>query len=74
MIASSAVGGSSMGRVITWLKRIGVGLYVLVAGAFGGGGPVIVDRTEMYGDDPRNDPYSPEYDPSPKWRQPRSRS
>ena len=46
-----------------WLKRIGIGIYVLIAGLFGGGGKVIVDRREMYGDDPRNDPYSTEFDP-----------
>lgn len=46
-----------------WLKRIGIGIYVLIAGLFGGGGKVIVDRREMYGDDPRNDPYSMEFDP-----------
>jgi len=52
-----------MRRLFTWLKRIGVAIYVLVAGAAGGGGPVIVDRREMYGHDPANDPYSIEYDP-----------
>jgi hypothetical protein len=55
-----------MTRLWTWVKRIGVAIYVLIAGLFGGGGPVIVDRTQMYGDDPTNDPYSPEYDPDPK--------
>jgi hypothetical protein len=53
-------------RLWTWLKRIGVAIYVLIAGAAGGGGRVIVDRKQMYGDDPSNDPYSPEYDPAPK--------
>ena len=38
----------------------------LIAGVFGGGGPVIVDRKQMYGDDPTNDPTSPEYDPNPR--------
>ena len=53
-----------MQRMWAWAKRIGVALYVLVAGAVGGGGGhVIVDRRDMYGDDPRNDPYSTEYDP-----------
>jgi hypothetical protein len=55
-----------MARLWTWVKRIGVAIYVLIAGRFGGGGPVIVDRKQMYGDDPTNDPYSPEYDPDPK--------
>ena len=52
-------------------SHLGVGqkdrhrLYVLAAGAIGGGGGhVIVDRSEMYGDGPRNDPYSTEYDPA----------
>jgi hypothetical protein len=52
----------------TWLKRAVVGLYAAVAGMFGGGGNVIVDRRDMYGDDPKNDPYSIEYDPSDKRR------
>ncbi|MBA3403812.1 MAG: hypothetical protein H0U13_03850 [Gemmatimonadaceae bacterium] len=43
--------------------------YILVAGAFGAaGGHVIVDRRDMYGDDPANDPYSPDFDP---FRKPR---
>jgi hypothetical protein len=46
-----------------WLKRIAIGAYALVAGAIGGGGRVIVDRREMYGDDPANDPYSMDFDP-----------
>jgi hypothetical protein len=49
-----------------WLKRGIVGIYAAIAGLFGGGGPVIVDRRDMYGDDPKNDPYSIEYDPSTK--------
>jgi hypothetical protein len=57
-----------MKRVWTWVRRIGIGLYALIAGALGGAGAgrVIVDRREMYGDDPRNDPYSPEFDPTHK--------
>jgi hypothetical protein len=56
-----------MRRAWTWLVRIGVALYALVAGAVGvGGGPVIVDRKQMYGDDPANDPYSMEYDAARK--------
>ena len=51
-----------MRHVLRWLKRIGIGVYVLVAGLLGGGGRVIVDRREMYGDDPANDPYSPDFD------------
>ena len=54
-----------MQRVWRVIRGIGIGLYVLVAGALGGGGGhVIVDRRDMYGDDPRNDPYSPDYDPN----------
>lgn len=54
-----------MQRVWRVMKGIAIGLYVLVAGALGGGaGHVIVDRRDMYGDDPRNDPYSPDYDPN----------
>lgn len=38
--------------------------YAIVAGALGAaGGHVIADRRAMYGDDPRNDPYSIEFDP-----------
>ncbi len=52
-----------------WLKRGLVAAYILVAGALGaGGGHVIVDRRDMYGDDPANDPYSPDFDP---FRKPR---
>jgi hypothetical protein len=62
-------GRGSIQRIVTWLKRIGIGIYALVAGAVGGGGGrVIVDRQDMYGDDPTNDPYSMEYDPSSKRR------
>jgi hypothetical protein len=50
-----------MRNVARWLKRIGVGLYAAIAGLFGGGGPVIADRKDMYGDDPANDPYSPDF-------------
>jgi hypothetical protein len=38
-------------------------LYWVVVGIIGIGGP-IVDRRSMYGDDPKNDPYSTSYDPS----------
>jgi hypothetical protein len=51
-----------MRNVAKWLKRIGVGLYALIAGLFGSGGPVIADRRDMYGDDPANDPYSPDFE------------
>ena len=37
-------------------------VYWIVVGIFGIGGP-IVDRRSMYGDDPKNDPYSIDYDP-----------
>lgn len=52
-----------MKSVWTWLKRLAIGAYALVAGLFGGGGPVIVDRRDMYGDNPANDPYSSDFDP-----------
>ena len=51
-----------------WVKRIVVGAYAIVAGLVGGGGRVIVDRRDMYGDDPANDPYSPDFDPSRRCR------
>jgi len=51
-----------------WLKRGVVVVYAAIAGLFGGGGRVIVDRRDMYGDDPKNDPYSTEFDPSSKRR------
>jgi hypothetical protein len=51
-----------------WTKRVIVGAYAAIVGLFSGGGPVIVDRRDMYGDDPKNDPYSIEYDPSNKPR------
>jgi hypothetical protein len=46
-----------------WLRRIAIGAYAIIAGFIGGGGRVIVDRREMYGDDATNDPYSIEFDP-----------
>lgn len=52
-----------MNTLWTWVKRVVVGAYALVAGLIGGGGKVIVDRREMYGDDPANDPYSMDFDP-----------
>ena len=57
-----------MNTVWKWLRRAGIGIYVLIAGVFGSGGELIVDRRDMYGDDPANDPYSPEFDPSGKRR------
>ena len=58
-----------MRTVWKWLKRAGIGVYVLILGAVGGGGGhLIADRRDMYGDDPANDPYSPEFDPSGKRR------
>ena len=57
-----------MSTVWRWLKRGIVGIYVAIAGVFGGGGHVIADRREMYGDDPANDPYSTEFDASRKRR------
>lgn len=46
-----------------WVWRAVGAMFLLLAGLFGSGGEVIADRREMYGDDPRNDPYSPEFDP-----------
>lgn len=57
-----------MRTVWRWLKRGIVGIYAAIAGLLGGGGPVIADRRDMYGDDPANDPYSTEFDPSAKRR------
>ena len=57
-----------MNTLWAWVKRIAVGAYALVAGWIGGGGQVIVDRRDMYGDDPANDPYSPDFDPSRRTR------
>jgi hypothetical protein len=42
-------------------------IYWAIVGIVGIGRP-IVDRKSMYGDDPKNDPYSTEYDPSTKRR------
>jgi hypothetical protein len=53
-----------MRTVWRWLKRGIVGVYAAIAGLVGGGGHVIADRREMYGDDPANDPYSTDFDPS----------
>ena len=55
-----------MSTIWTWLKRVVVVVYAAVAGLFGAGGRVIADRRDMYGDDPKNDPYSIEFDPSNK--------
>ncbi len=55
-----------MNTVWTWLKRVVVAVYAAIAGLAGSGGKVIADRRDMYGDDPKNDPYSIEYDPSTK--------
>jgi hypothetical protein len=57
-----------MSAVWKWLKRGIVGFYAAIVGLVDGAGRVIVDRRDMYGDDPRNDPYSIEYDPSTKRR------
>jgi hypothetical protein len=44
-----------------WKDRLAAA-YWIVVGVFGFGRPV-VDRRAMFGDDPRNDPYSLEYEP-----------
>jgi hypothetical protein len=46
------------------LKARLLGLYWLVVGVIGLGQP-IVDRRSMFGVDPKNDPYSHDYDPRP---------
>jgi hypothetical protein len=43
------------------VRRGIVAVYAVVAALLGGGGRVIVDRREMYGEDPANDPYSPDF-------------
>ena len=55
-----------MKTIWKWLKRGVVGVYAAIAGLFGGGGSVIADRRDMYGDEPTNDPYSTEFDLSHK--------
>ncbi len=50
------------------MKRGVVVVYAAIVGLMGGGGNVIVDRRDMYGDDPTNDPYSTKFDPSGKRR------
>ena len=45
-----------------WLKRGVVAAFVIVLGLAGAGGRIFVDRRQMYGDDPANDPYSPDFD------------
>jgi hypothetical protein len=45
------------------LKDRLAGVYWVVVGLVGMGRP-IVDRQSMFGTDPKNDPYSIEYDPS----------
>jgi hypothetical protein len=57
-----------VGTVRQWLKRGVVGVYAAIVGMLGGAGHVIADRRDMYGNDPRNDPYSIEYDPSDQRR------
>ena len=44
-----------MKTIWKWLKRGVVGVYAAIAGLFGGGGSVIADRRDMYGDEPTND-------------------
>jgi hypothetical protein len=52
-----------MAQVLAKLARgLLYGLLYLLLGVLGIGRP-IVDREEMYGDDPRSDPYDPEFDP-----------
>jgi len=46
----------------SWTDRL-ARVYWAIVGLVGLGRP-IVDRRSMYGDDPRNDPYSLEFDPT----------
>ena len=57
-----------MARVWKWVSRSIVAVYAVVAGLLGSGGRVIVDRRDMYGEDPANDPYSPDFDDTRKPR------
>ena len=50
----------------SWRKRLS-GVYWAIVGLVGLGRP-IVDRRAMYGDDPRNDPYSLDFDPDRRSR------
>jgi len=50
----------------SWRDRL-LSIFWAVVGTFGIGQP-IVDRHSMYGGDPKNDPYSLEYDPSSQRR------
>ena len=45
------------------LKDRLVAAYWAIVGILGIGGP-IVDRRSMYGDNPKNDPYNIDFDPS----------
>jgi hypothetical protein len=49
-----------------WKERL-LRVYWVVVGVYGIGQP-IVDRHSMFGDDPKNDPYSLDYDPSSQRR------
>jgi hypothetical protein len=46
----------------SWIDHL-ARVYWAIVGLVGLGQP-IVDRRSMYGDDPRNDPYNIEFDPS----------
>ena len=47
-----------------WPKLVIGGLYVLALGLVGAAGTIIMNRRQMYGDDSKNDPYSPDWEPS----------
>jgi hypothetical protein len=53
-----------VGRIARGAKAAVVVVWALVAGALGADAPVLGDRKAMYGDDPANNPHSPEYDPN----------
>jgi hypothetical protein len=57
----------------TWRQRLS-SAYWWVVGIFGVHGGPIVDRKEMYGSDPANDPYRTGFNPSRKPNDDRDRS
>jgi hypothetical protein len=48
-------------------RRAGPEWFWKVVGLFGIGGP-IVNREDLYGSDPQNDPYAPDFDPNRRSR------
>ena len=52
-----------MDGVRRWTRRIAIGIYAVITGLVGVGGRPIVDRGDLYGDDPANHPYGMDFDP-----------